>query len=139
MVDFRACAYQCWAGIDKNHTRGYGYPSNQDRRHGYGDGYDMCSGILARVEFNTRAMPNETHGCLHVCQNRYPRVFGIAKSQMCCIHGFGYDICILDPWPRVSSASNTRKKPHGYCIQKIPVRPVSAPTGIFCQQYPWDP
>ncbi len=53
---------QCWAGIDKKHTRGYGYPSNQERPHGYGHGYDMCSGILARVEFNTRAMPDETTG-----------------------------------------------------------------------------
>ncbi len=54
--------YQCWAGIDKKHTRGYGYLSNQERPDGYGHGYDMCSGILARVEFNTRAMPAEAHG-----------------------------------------------------------------------------
>ncbi len=78
---------QCWAGIDKKHTRGYGYPSNQERPHGYGDGYDMCSRILPRVEFNTRAMPDETHGGIHVCQNRYPWEFGIAKSHMCFPHG----------------------------------------------------
>ncbi len=60
---------QCWAGINRKNTRGYGYPSNQERTHRYCDGYDMCSRILGRVESNTRAMPDETHGCIHVCQD----------------------------------------------------------------------
>ncbi len=86
---------QCWTGIDKKHARGYGY--------------DVCSGILARVEFNTRAMPVEAHGCMHACQNPYPLVF---------------------------SVSNTRggaQAHHGYLLSAIPVR---NPAGIAYRKYP---
>ncbi len=38
---------QCWVGIDKKHTCGYRYPSNQERPHGYGDWYNMCCGTSA--------------------------------------------------------------------------------------------
>ncbi len=52
---YRMGIYQCWAGIEKKDTRGYEYLTNQPRPFGTGDGYDMSSSILARVELNTRA------------------------------------------------------------------------------------
>ncbi len=65
----------------KSIPRGYGYLPNQERPHRYGHGYDMCSGILAGVEFNTSAMPAEAHGCIHACQNPYPRVFSVSNTR----------------------------------------------------------
>ncbi len=94
---------QCWAGIDKKHTRGYGHLPDQERPHGYGYGYDICSGILARVEFSTRAMPAEAHGCMDACQNPYPRVFSVSNTR-----GGG-------------------QAPHGYLLPALSVR---SPTGI---------
>ncbi len=48
------------------------------------------------------------------------------------------------PWgrssaSRVSTVSNTREEPHGHCLQKIPLRPMRASTGIAYRKYPWDP
>ncbi len=110
--------YQCWAGIVKKHTRGCGYLSNQERLHGYGYGYDICSGILARVEFNTRAIPAEGHGCIHICQNPYPRVVSVSNTR-------GGVTASQE-----STVSSTREEPPRYCLQKITRdSPCSAPHG----------
>ncbi len=72
----------------------------QERPHEYGNGYDLCSEIMTRVECNTPAVTDETHGWIHVCQNRYPWVFGITKIEMCCHHGSRVWHVYTRPWPR---------------------------------------
>ncbi len=59
----KCCPNQCWAGIEKKNTRGYGYLTNQPRPYGTGVGYDMSSSILARVELNTRPGLDEVDAC----------------------------------------------------------------------------
>ncbi len=72
---------QRWACMDRTHTRGNGYLSNQERPHGYGYAYDVWSGALERMEFNTHEMPADAHGCIHACQNPYPWVFSVSNTR----------------------------------------------------------